>query len=542
MPLFDDSNLDYLGYLDDRMAERMGLKQHDDSVVDDHRPPVVLGRTNEKREVNDYLLARKLFTDHRSADVVSGILKDDPKEKPIAVRCVQINPKNVKHIARELAISTQCRSRSLLQYANGVMAGDVLFLELPFAQRLNELIAEQVKRLTGRLPQEGLFSEKFVVKLAYDVVAGLKDLHSLGFVHANVNPDNVLLGLDGNFMLTGLDLVYTHGDDDCIRHSAEIGTNMPAEQLGTTKTGHQYFLENECEDVRPLAVTGFSYSTDVWALGTLVFHTICGLPLFGFPNKTDVSVFLDHVTFAQIPALNAFRQPDGVAYSDALAELARECLHRDFNARPTASRLLHFAVFHGLRMKRYELRPTKYPLDVDVRLDENHNFRIPSEVFDRAWLKALLDGKTATKAPPSWKIETKPKPSKKSSNLGKIRLYIRVRDSQKRRIRYTKIAYDAGRKVAVDDQEVAETLLELLTAGLLGEREFFVLLKTVQEVLSGCAHCAPPVDNPNLECERDTADKQRLLVWVLFDEQRDPKTLAGCAQLVVEPLVCTCRR
>ncbi|KAI6179013.1 Protein kinase domain-containing protein [Aphelenchoides besseyi] len=535
--LFDDSNFDFESYLDHRMGERM-FGEHEDSLIDDLRPKSTFNQKHESRKVSDYLFGRRLHFDHRGSQVFLGTLKEDSKI-PISVRAILLDPKNVKHIARELALLTQCCARSILQYENGMVAGDVLFLEFPFVQRLSELIKREVEKRGGIAEKIGVLGEKLVTKMTFDILQALKGLHSLGLVHGSVNSDNIVVGLNGQFQLMGLDLAYTHGPGLSIENCAEIATNMPAEQLGSTKTGFEFYSQHEIEDLRPFAEVGFSYTADIWAIGCLVFHSVCGLPLFGYPTKENVNEFIELVTFGEIPNITDYHEPNGQPYSKLLAELVGACLHRDFNSRPTATRLLHFPVFQHLRLQRYQLRPVNYPLDLNISIEENANYRPAAEVLEGSWLKALTEGKTYAK-PTHWKVETKPKPSKRLTNNTKTRVYVRVRDPRKNRIRYMKITYDAQNLISFDDQEVAEKMVELLTSGFLELNDYMLLLSALQSVLVGCVLCRPPTNEPNIHCSSQSANSLR--IWITFNEkERNPKELIGCAQINVEQSFCTCR-
>jgi serine/threonine protein kinase len=99
------------------------------------------------------------------------------------------------------------------------------------------------------------------LRICMDVADGLDALFAGGLVHRDVKPGNVLLEPDGEALITDFGLA---------KDSAGTNLTRAGQALGSL----DYMAP---EQIRAEAV---SASTDVYALGCVVFHCLCGAPPF----------------------------------------------------------------------------------------------------------------------------------------------------------------------------------------------------------------------------------------------------------------------
>lgn len=148
-----------------------------------------------------------------------------------------------------------------------------------------------------------------------DVLAGLQAAHdlrdehgvSLGVVHRDVSPQNVLLARDGTAKL------------------ADFGIALAASKTTATKTG---FVKGKAAYMAPEQIRGDALDArvDVWAVGVLAWELLAGRPLFRAEN--DVATAL-RVLESPIPRVAELR-PE---VSTELAAAVHAALVRDVAAR-----------------------------------------------------------------------------------------------------------------------------------------------------------------------------------------------------------------
>jgi serine/threonine protein kinase len=119
--------------------------------------------------------------------------------------------------------------------------------------------------LEQRLEREVRLELEVALAICADVAAGLDALFAGGLVHRDVKPANVLLESNGRALI---------GDFGLAKDSDATNLTRPGQALGSL----DYMAP---EQIRAEEVGA---STDVYALGCVVFHCLCGAPPFA-PHK-----------------------------------------------------------------------------------------------------------------------------------------------------------------------------------------------------------------------------------------------------------------
>jgi serine/threonine protein kinase len=175
--------------------------------------------------------------------------------------------------------------------------------------------------LAEKLDREQRLAIDVSLGICADVADGLDALFAAGLVHRDVKPGNVLLELDGNAYITDFGLAK---DNDA--------TNLtrPGQTLGSL----DYMAP---EQIRGQEVNA---STDVYALGCVVFHCLSGAPPFG--DRRGMRVL-----WAQLQDEPEDPCAELPAAPPALGPTVLRALEKDPAARPQSAgeyaRLLHEA-------------------------------------------------------------------------------------------------------------------------------------------------------------------------------------------------------
>jgi serine/threonine protein kinase len=164
------------------------------------------------------------------------------------------------------------------------------------------------ENLETRLQQRnGPLKPKEVHSIASDVLSALDYAHSLGVIHRDVKPSNILLEKHGRALLSDFGIALALGDE---RRATRTGT-----AIGTPE-----YMSPE-QITQPRAVDARS---DIYSFGCVLYAMLTGGPPFGIGGTTEFYVQDCHVHTA--PQSPARRNP---AISPALARVVLQCLEKD---------------------------------------------------------------------------------------------------------------------------------------------------------------------------------------------------------------------
>lgn len=131
--------------------------------------------------------------------------------------------------------------------------------------------------LESLLKQDGHLPETSVRMLGLDILAGLKYIHSIGFLHCDLRPRNFLVDEYGILKISDF----------------KLARKIPKTTLGDEQLesrGHFSYMAPEL-----YSSEGFhSYSSDFWSLGCVLYELRRGVAPFG-NDSVDVSVLLERI-------------------------------------------------------------------------------------------------------------------------------------------------------------------------------------------------------------------------------------------------------
>jgi serine/threonine protein kinase len=170
--------------------------------------------------------------------------------------------------------------------------------------------------LQSELDARGVLEPARAVHIARQVAAGLQVLHRRGVVHRDVKPENVFLCASGQFAdharLIDLGVLSVAADDPERAH----------DDTGQLIMGTPLYLAPEmAEGHRP------DGRADLYALGAMLYHLLCGQPPFEHDDPTEVVRL--HMREA-VPPLES-RHPE---LPEPLYTLVAACLEKNPEHRP----------------------------------------------------------------------------------------------------------------------------------------------------------------------------------------------------------------
>jgi serine/threonine protein kinase len=163
--------------------------------------------------------------------------------------------------------------------------------------------------------REGPLPAQQVLPLALHIASVLHYLSTEDWVHLDVKPDNIVMGIPPRL----LDLSLARTVERARRLDDYIGTNayMPPEQCAPGQAG----------EIGPAA--------DVWGLGATLYHAVAGKLPFSRPRTREEDAPLED----RFPQLVEEPRPWPVRVPEPLSEAVLACLCPDPDDRPTAAEL-----------------------------------------------------------------------------------------------------------------------------------------------------------------------------------------------------------
>jgi hypothetical protein len=215
--------------------------------------------------------------------------------------------------AREFSLVVNANHKNLLKPLYYDSCDRKPFLVLPFCEQ------GSIMKLIGK------FTEADAWRLLRDVASGLAWLHGMKppVIHQDIKPDNVMIGENGDFMITDFG-VSTH-----VKSTLRKSLSAAFSSAGTIA----YMApERFSKDNTPIM------ANDIYSLGATVYEMLSGDTPFGDDGG------LIQMKGAEVPELKG-------EYSDQLKAVIKKCLKTNPWERPTAEQLEKYAE-DGLQNKK----------------------------------------------------------------------------------------------------------------------------------------------------------------------------------------------
>ncbi|EDV24899.1 uncharacterized protein TRIADDRAFT_25874 [Trichoplax adhaerens] len=142
--------------------------------------------------------------------------------------------------------------------------------------------------LLNLLIKEGVFKEETAIFYIAELVNAVEWIHSCGFVHRDIKPDNVLIDGRGHIKVADFGLASSYkylGNDD-----SPQGRNFNAQNQGK-KSYHRYHsVVGTPNYIAPevLQAQEISRACDIWSIGVILYEMVYGKPPFYSKNVEEV--------------------------------------------------------------------------------------------------------------------------------------------------------------------------------------------------------------------------------------------------------------
>jgi len=165
------------------------------------------------------------------------------------------------------------------------------------------------------IPDIDGFSESHIALILFEVLKGLKAMHSLRYMHRDIKSENILVKMNGEIKI------------------ADFGFTVqltPERPKRSSTVGSPYWMAPEL-----IKRKEYDYLVDIWSLGVMVIELMEGDP----PYLADDSIDTEEVT--QL-ILNVGLPPpkDAQKWTTELLSFLNQCLMRSPKNRPDANSMI----------------------------------------------------------------------------------------------------------------------------------------------------------------------------------------------------------
>ena len=264
--------------------------------MDRHRERAEVGQVDEEHahltELDDrFEIERKLAEGGR---YVVSVGQDVALERQVAVYSLRderlLNPDERAHFVAEAEISAQLDHPSVLpvyairrDYRGGLHSAVKLTDGTDLRKYLNRVASHY--RSGGFRAAEEAGALAFRLELILGITDGILYAHSRGVVHANLHPQNILIGEYHEVYIKGWGFAHILSDDD---------------KTGQPKAKAPVFTDPRF--IAPELISGSTPSPrcDIYALGMMLYETVTLHP--PFPDASDTEV-LEHLRNGIVPTV-----------------------------------------------------------------------------------------------------------------------------------------------------------------------------------------------------------------------------------------------
>jgi eukaryotic-like serine/threonine-protein kinase len=168
------------------------------------------------------------------------------------------------------------------------------------------------RTLTEVIAQRGVVPLKDVHDMLVQIGAGLEAAHQAGVIHRDLKPSNVLIGERGMIKIIDFGLATTAVGDGLTATGALLGT--------------PHYMAPEQVRGKPVDAR-----SDIYALGALAYHLVCGRPPFAGDNP--IAIGFAHVSEPVMPPRQLRKDVSAALDAAIVAALAKAPEDRPQSAR-----------------------------------------------------------------------------------------------------------------------------------------------------------------------------------------------------------------
>eukprot|EP01114_Cavostelium_apophysatum_P019287 TRINITY_DN6173_c0_g1_i1.p1 TRINITY_DN6173_c0_g1~~TRINITY_DN6173_c0_g1_i1.p1 ORF type:complete len:454 (+),score=114.06 TRINITY_DN6173_c0_g1_i1:181-1542(+) len=330
-----------------------------------------VGTDSSKKYAKDFTFGNVIGEGAYGA-VVLGKENDTGREFAIKIleKSHLIKEKKVKYATTERDILTKCSDHpNIVKLYYTFKDDERLFYVLEYCSN-----GELLKQLN----KFGSFDETCAVFYTAELINALEYLHELGIIHRDLKPENVLLDEDMHLKLTDFGTSKIIGNEKNARSNSFVGTaEYVSPELLNDKVTYK--------------------SSDLWALGCIIYQMIAGRPPF-----RGASEFM---TFQAVSS-GVFTYPKG--FPEVPKDLINQLLVMDPERRigaDTYKDLKNHAFFKGVNFETLHMQtpPPLKPYPTKLVFEDDISAKKMPEPDSEKWKKFLLDEEVILESGLVWK-------------------------------------------------------------------------------------------------------------------------------------------
>jgi len=206
-----------------------------------------------------------------------------------------------------------------------------------------------------------------------EIIMAIESIHKLEYVHRDIKPDNILIGVDGHIKLsdfglcTGLkkeitdyNITTAQGDPSFKRQPSTRADRMATFKKNRKKLAYSVVGTPDYIAPEVLTKNGYGKECDWWSVGVLLFGMLAGYPPFSADTPSETySMILNYKTELYFP--------DDIEFSREAKDLILRLLTDRENrlGNNGASEIKAHSFFRGIDWNN--LRKTKAPMIPHLR-------------------------------------------------------------------------------------------------------------------------------------------------------------------------------
>ena len=225
----------------------------------------------------------------------------------VAIKQIKISKQNEKLLTSEINFFQSIKHKNILEYIEHFEENNYMNIILNYIE--GGSLADIIKKTKN-------LSEKLLKKIIYNILKGLKYLHSQKIIHRDIKGANILLEKNG------------------IPKIADFGVTKIEDNKFKSFVGTPYWMAPEMINPKNPGTT----SIDIWSIGCTIIEGLTGKPPYSY---------LDHYpAFFRIVQDKHPPLPENI--SEECKDLLLKCFFKDPKERPSAEDLLKHKWFFDL--------------------------------------------------------------------------------------------------------------------------------------------------------------------------------------------------
>ena len=276
---------------------------------------------SKKKKINSKYIKKKELG--KGASSISYIFESTEDWKEYAIKIIDKNKlakgKSIQLIKDEIIIQKELAHEKIVKIKKYFEDNQNVYIVLELCK--NHTLADLVKR-------RGYLTEIEVQCYMFQLIQGLKYLHSNNIIHRDLKPNNLFL-------------------DDKLE--LKIGDFGLIAKLINDKERRKTICGTPCymaPEIYEPDEKGYSFEVDIWSIGVIMFNLLTGQLPFYDENK-------DRFIIQQKIIEGNFKFPSNPTISEVAKDLIKQILVKDPKKRPSLTQILYHDFFHICKFPRF---------------------------------------------------------------------------------------------------------------------------------------------------------------------------------------------